>query len=77
MAPGEGTLRARAASLLYPFTSAKSNGHEDKRSDGNTTLSEKSAGAVIQDRPQHHTSGPDAVAQDRVARRDVRAIPGQ
>jgi len=76
MAPGEGTFRARAASLLHPFSSAKTYDLEERRSNGGTTLNEKGAEAAVEDRPHHHTSGP-AVAHDRVAQRDVRAVPGQ
>lgn len=77
MAPGEGTFRARAISLLHPFTSAKTNDSDERRSNGETTLNEKGAQAALEDRPHHHTSGPHAVAHDRVAQRDVRAVPGQ
>jgi len=77
MALGEGTFRARAASLLHPFTSAKTIDYDERRSNGGTTLNEKGAEAAVENRPHHHTSGPNAVAHDRVAQRDVRAVPGQ
>jgi len=76
MAPGEGTFRARAASLLYPFTSAKTYDHEGRRGNGATTFNEKGAVTAVEDRLHYHTSGPNAAAHDRAAQRDVRAIPG-
>ncbi|KAL8822423.1 MAG: hypothetical protein Q9191_006843 [Dirinaria sp. TL-2023a] len=78
MAPGEATFRARAASLLHPFTSSKSSDQDPEKNDlGQPDLSEKlNVGELTSvDSNGHNTSGDDAVAHDRAAQRIVRSIP--
>ena len=80
MAPGDVTFRARAASLLHPFSSPKTSDQDpEKHNLGQTASNENPlvGERTFVDSDGHNTSGDDAVTHDKAAQRIVRSIPGQ
>lgn len=87
---GDGTFRSRAASLLRPSTlstsqaldASRENGapepplNEKRSQDTGQTECEQTYTASLGNKT-YHSSGPNAVAQNRDAQRIVRTIPGE